>query len=45
VKGQAELYWIEGAGHRLRLEDRAMNRALEWLKEIAFSGQLKTFKR
>ena len=42
VKRQADLYWIEGAGHRLRLEERAMNKALEWLKEIAFSGQLKT---
>ena len=36
VKGQAELYWIEGAGHRLRLEERAMNKALEWLKKQAF---------
>jgi len=39
VKGHAELCWIEGAGHRLRLEERAMNRALEWLKEKAFSDQ------
>jgi alpha/beta superfamily hydrolase len=39
VKGQAELYEIEGAGHRLRLEERAMNKALEWLKKIAFSDQ------
>jgi len=37
VKGRAELYWVEGAGHRLRLEERAMNKALEWLKGIAFS--------
>jgi fermentation-respiration switch protein FrsA (DUF1100 family) len=39
VKGRAELYWIEGAGHRLRLEERAMNKALDWLKKIAFSNQ------
>jgi len=40
VKGQAEFYWVEGAGHRLRLEEQGMNKALEWLKKIAFSGQL-----
>jgi pimeloyl-ACP methyl ester carboxylesterase len=45
VKRQADLYWIEGAGHRLRLEERAMNKALEWLKEIAFSGQLSAISR
>ncbi len=45
AKGQAELYWIEGAGHRLRLEERAMNKALEWLKKIAFSDQQSAISR
>ena len=36
VKGQADLYEIEGAGHRLRLEERAMDKALEWMKKTAF---------
>jgi dipeptidyl aminopeptidase/acylaminoacyl peptidase len=36
VKERAELYEIEGAGHRLRLEERAMNKALAWLKKTAF---------
>ncbi len=45
VKGQAELYEIEGAGHRLRLEERAMDKALEWLKKIAFSGQFSALSR
>jgi len=39
AKRQAELFLIEGAGHRLRLEERAMQKALEWLGKIAFSGQ------
>lgn len=37
VKGRADLYEIEGAGHRLRLEARAMDKALEWMKKTAFS--------
>jgi dipeptidyl aminopeptidase/acylaminoacyl peptidase len=36
VKRQADLYEIEGAGHRLRLEERAMRKALEWMKKTAF---------
>jgi fermentation-respiration switch protein FrsA (DUF1100 family) len=38
VEGKAELFLIEGAGHRLRVEERAMKKALEWLKSIAFSA-------
>ena len=37
VKGKADFYVIEGAGHRLRLEERAMDKAEEWLKKTAFS--------
>jgi len=40
VRGKAELFLIEGAGHRLRLDERAMRKATEWLKRIAFSAQL-----
>ena len=32
----AELCLLEGAGHRLRLEQRAIGRAMEWLKGIVF---------
>lgn len=39
AEGKAEIYEIEGAGHRLRLEEKAMARALKWLKEIAFSDR------
>jgi putative redox protein len=39
VRGKAELFLIEGAGHRLRLDERAMRKATEWLKRIAFSAQ------
>jgi len=37
VEGKADFYVIEGAGHRLRLEERAMDKAEEWLKKTAFS--------
>jgi uncharacterized protein len=40
---RAELFLIEGAGHRLRVDQRAMKKALEWLKKEAFSGQLSAF--
>ena len=35
VKGKAELSIIEGAGHRLRVEEKAMEKALDWLKKLA----------
>lgn len=37
VKGKAELFIIEGAGHRLRVEEKAMEKASKWLENIAFS--------
>jgi fermentation-respiration switch protein FrsA (DUF1100 family) len=40
---RAELFLIEGAGHRLRVDQRAMKKALEWLKKEAFSEQLSAF--
>jgi hypothetical protein len=36
VKRKGELHFIEGAGHRLRVEKQAMDKALEFLKKIAF---------
>jgi fermentation-respiration switch protein FrsA (DUF1100 family) len=36
VRGKVELFLIEEAGHRLRVEERAMQKATEWLKKIAF---------
>ena len=39
VRGKAEFFLIEGAGHRLRVDQRAMKKALEWLKKEAFSNQ------
>jgi fermentation-respiration switch protein FrsA (DUF1100 family) len=39
VKGKAELFLIQGAGHRLRVDERAMQKAMEWLGKIAFSNQ------
>ncbi|MDI6755741.1 MAG: hypothetical protein QME78_15255, partial [Thermodesulfobacteriota bacterium] len=33
VRGKADLFLIEGAGHRLRVEEQAMEKALEWLKK------------
>ena len=30
-----KLVILEGAGHRLRLEERAVSTALEWLQQIA----------
>jgi dipeptidyl aminopeptidase/acylaminoacyl peptidase len=32
VPGKAEFFLIEGAEHRLRVDERAMKKALEWLK-------------
>ena len=40
VKGKAEFFLVEGGGHRLRVEERAMKKAIEWLKQKAFSNQL-----
>jgi putative redox protein len=34
VKGKADLFIIEGAGHRLRVEEKAMDKAMEWLKKL-----------
>jgi len=39
VRGKAELFLVEDAGHRLRLEEQAMSKALDWLKRIAFGNQ------
>ena len=39
VKGKAEIFLIDGGEHRLRVDERAMDKAIEWLKEIAFSSQ------
>ena len=39
VKDRAEIFLIEGGGHRLRIDERAMEKALEWLKKIAISSQ------
>ena len=38
VRGKAELFLIAEAGHRLRMEERAMHKAMEWLGKIAFSS-------
>jgi dipeptidyl aminopeptidase/acylaminoacyl peptidase len=43
VKGKAELSIIEGAGHRLRVEEKAMEKASKWLGKIAFSNQRSAF--
>lgn len=45
VAGKAELFLIEGGGHRLRVEEKAMGKAVEWLKKLAFSGSGKGFPR
>ena len=37
VKRQAELFLVEGGEHRLRVDERAMEKAMEWMKKIAFS--------
>jgi len=42
VRGKAEFFLIEGAGHRLREDQRAMKKALEWMKRLAFSNQPST---
>jgi len=34
-----ELFLIEGAGHRLRVDQRAMKKAQEWMTRLAFSKQ------
>jgi fermentation-respiration switch protein FrsA (DUF1100 family) len=39
VGGEAELFLIQGAGHRLRVDETAMQKATEWLKNIAFGNQ------
>ncbi len=36
TKRKGEIHLIEGAGHRLRVEKQAMDKALEFLKKIAF---------
>jgi len=43
VWGKADLFLIEGAEHRLRIDERAMKKALEWLRKKAFSPQLSAF--
>ncbi len=44
VAGKAELFLIEGGGHRLRVEEKAMEKAMEWLKKLAFGGTGKGFR-
>jgi dipeptidyl aminopeptidase/acylaminoacyl peptidase len=39
VRGKAEFFLIEGAGHRLRVDQRAMKKALEWMTRLAVSNQ------
>jgi len=41
IPGKAEIFLIEGAEHRLRVDERAMKKAEEWLKKAAFSSQHK----
>jgi len=41
--GRAELFLIEGAEHRLRVDEQAMKKASEWLRKKAFSPQLSAF--
>jgi fermentation-respiration switch protein FrsA (DUF1100 family) len=36
VRGQAECFLIEKAGHRLRLDEQAMKKARDWLRKEAF---------
>ncbi len=35
---EAEFYLLAGAGHRLRLEERAMQKARDWIVKIAFNS-------
>ena len=35
VRGKAEIFLVEGAEHRLRVDERAMAKAMEWLKKIS----------
>ncbi len=37
VKGSAEIFLIVGGEHRLRIDERAMEKAMKWLKKQAFS--------
>ena len=37
VKGRAEIFLIEDGEHRLRVDERAMEKAVKWLKKQAFS--------
>ncbi|MBI5968006.1 MAG: alpha/beta fold hydrolase [Deltaproteobacteria bacterium] len=43
VGKKAELFIIKGAEHRLRVDERAIKKAIEWLKKQAFSGQLRNY--
>ncbi len=43
AKGKADLFIVDGAGHRLRVEEQAMEKASEWLRRIAFSDQRSAF--
>jgi uncharacterized protein len=36
VKGRAEMFLIQGGGHRLRVDEAAMEKALGWLKKQAW---------
>ena len=45
VKGKAEAFFIEDGTHRLRMDERAMDKALEWLKEIAIRHQPPTISK
>ncbi len=36
VQNRAELFLIEGGGHRLRLDEKAMQKAVDWLRKTAF---------
>ena len=45
VKGKAEVFFIEEGTHRLRMDERAMDKALGWLKKIALRHQLPTISK
>ncbi len=45
VKGRAEIFLVKNGGHRLRVDQRAMEKAVEWLKNIAFTIQLQPSAR
>ncbi len=44
VSGKAELFLIDGGEHRLRIDDRAMKKAIECLKQKAISDQISATK-